>query len=241
MGNVFKILTAGLLAGLVHSPANAALVSFTGDGNFSNVTNCGGGSPGCSITNNGNVLNMSGASNYQNKPSTLTITDIVGTNVPANANDYVIGKITWVNLATYNTDQNFNVKYTFSLNFTSPSNAFDAQVFNLNIQQTTNPSPDNVFNITQATLNNLGPFTLNGVTVSDIHFVEYGDGWYDGSKWANPEGGTSTLRIVADFTADIHAPPVPEPSTWAMMILGFSGIGYMAYRRKRIGSGLKAA
>jgi hypothetical protein len=25
---------------------------------------------------------------------------------------------------------------------------------------------------------------------------------------------------------------VPEPSTWAMMILGFFGIGYMAYRRR---------
>jgi hypothetical protein len=25
---------------------------------------------------------------------------------------------------------------------------------------------------------------------------------------------------------------VPEPSTWAMMILGFCGIGFMAYRRK---------
>jgi len=24
----------------------------------------------------------------------------------------------------------------------------------------------------------------------------------------------------------------PEPSTWAMMILGFSGLGFMAYRRK---------
>jgi hypothetical protein len=178
------------------------------------------------ITNNGNVLNMSGASN-QNKPSTLTITDIVGTNVPTNANDYVIGKITWVNLATYNTDQNFNVKYTFSLNFTSPNNSFDSQVFNLNIQQTTNPAPDNV-----------GPFTLNGVTVSDIHFVEYGDGWYDGSKWVNPEGGTSTLKIVADFTA---APAVPESSTWAMMILGFTGVGFMAYRRKRNGSALTAA
>jgi hypothetical protein len=62
-----------------------------------------------------------------------------------------------VNLATYKTDQNFNVNYAFSLNFTSPSNAFDAQVFNLNIQQTTNPSPDNVFNISQALLKNLGP------------------------------------------------------------------------------------
>ena len=25
---------------------------------------------------------------------------------------------------------------------------------------------------------------------------------------------------------------VPEPSTWAMMILGFGGVGFMAYRRK---------
>jgi hypothetical protein len=27
-------------------------------------------------------------------------------------------------------------------------------------------------------------------------------------------------------------PAVPEPSTWAMMILGFAGVGFMAYRRK---------
>jgi hypothetical protein len=26
---------------------------------------------------------------------------------------------------------------------------------------------------------------------------------------------------------------VPEPSTWAMMILGFGGVGFMAYRRRR--------
>lgn len=25
---------------------------------------------------------------------------------------------------------------------------------------------------------------------------------------------------------------VPEPSTWAMMILGFAGVGVLAYRRK---------
>jgi hypothetical protein len=25
---------------------------------------------------------------------------------------------------------------------------------------------------------------------------------------------------------------VPEPSTWAMMILGFAGVGFMAYRGK---------
>jgi hypothetical protein len=25
---------------------------------------------------------------------------------------------------------------------------------------------------------------------------------------------------------------IPEPSTWAMMILGFGGLGWLAYRRK---------
>jgi hypothetical protein len=25
---------------------------------------------------------------------------------------------------------------------------------------------------------------------------------------------------------------VPEPSTWAMLLLGFFGVGFMAYRRK---------
>jgi uncharacterized protein (TIGR03118 family) len=36
--------------------------------------------------------------------------------------------------------------------------------------------------------------------------------------------------------AAISAVPsaVPEPSTWAMMLLGFAGLGFMAYRRKQI-------
>jgi hypothetical protein len=34
---------------------------------------------------------------------------------------------------------------------------------------------------------------------------------------------------------------VPEPSTWAMMILGFAGIGFMAYRRTQNGLALRVA
>jgi PEP-CTERM motif len=34
---------------------------------------------------------------------------------------------------------------------------------------------------------------------------------------------------------------VPEPSTWAMMILGFCGVGFMAYRRKQNGAALSLA
>jgi hypothetical protein len=32
---------------------------------------------------------------------------------------------------------------------------------------------------------------------------------------------------------DVVVTPVPEATTWAMMILGFFGVGFMAYRRKR--------
>jgi hypothetical protein len=36
-----------------------------------------------------------------------------------------------------------------------------------------------------------------------------------------------------DFAIDnLVLAAVPEPSTWAMMVLGFAGVGFMAYRRK---------
>jgi hypothetical protein len=38
-------------------------------------------------------------------------------------------------------------------------------------------------------------------------------------------------------TANISA--VPEPSTWAMMILGFAGVGYLAYRRRNHAAALR--
>ena len=30
---------------------------------------------------------------------------------------------------------------------------------------------------------------------------------------------------------EIDASAVPEPSTWAMMLLGFAGLGFFGYRR----------
>jgi len=47
-------------------------------------------------------------------------------------------------------------------------------------------------------------------------------------------GGTAwfSLEEAVSLNTIVVTPGVPEPSTWAMMILGFFGLGYMAYRRK---------
>jgi hypothetical protein len=39
----------------------------------------------------------------------------------------------------------------------------------------------------------------------------------------------------------VEVPAVPEPSTWAMLLIGFAGIGFMAYRRKSNGPALRLA
>jgi hypothetical protein len=48
----------------------------------------------------------------------------------------------------------------------------------------------------------------------------------------NGTGGTSVAE-TGNFQFATVAPAVPEPSTWAMMILGFAGIGAMTYRRRK--------
>src|ERR1700722_3933439 len=42
--------------------------------------------------------------------------------------------------------------------------------------------------------------------------------------------GAGTGTVSASATGPVS--DVPEPSTWAMMLLGFIGVGFMAYRRK---------
>jgi hypothetical protein len=44
--------------------------------------------------------------------------------------------------------------------------------------------------------------------------------------------GDAALTGKTSYTPQVAA--VPEPSTWAMMILGFAGVGFMAYRRRKV-------
>jgi len=58
------------------------------------------------------------------------------------------------------------------------------------------------------------------------------------------ECGDNTCEVVRFATAGSATgvvEAIPEPSTWAMMILGFAGLGFMAYRRKQQGLSLHSA
>lgn len=218
-----KILLAAALAIAGAGTAQAATISFTSNGSFSQLNNCSG----CSITNNQNTLYMSGLNGSTMVANDITSPVTFQTNTSA-ANDVVLGSITWVNRASFFTDPAFNVGYSLSISFTAPNADLASELFTLNITQPTNPPGDNALFI-GGSLAALGSsINLNGVTISDIHFREVGSGAFVGSNWSNPEGGTSQLQIVADF-----ASPVPEPTTWAMMFIGFAGVAGLAYRRSR--------
>jgi hypothetical protein len=58
-------------------------------------------------------------------------------------------------------------------------------------------------------------------------FYNGGIGSWVLSSFENPGGGPDNLHPV---TLSVTA--VPEASTWAMMLLGFASVGFVAYRRK---------
>jgi len=99
------------------------------------------------------------------------------------------------------------------------------------------PNPTNAFSL------NFGYGTFNGGAVTFL--LSNGDTFTQGSTgsgYAVPDfiaatDGTSFTSIlvttpdaVLNLNNLVYA--VPEPSTWAMMLLGFVGLGFMAYRRK---------
>ncbi len=49
----------------------------------------------------------------------------------------------------------------------------------------------------------------------------------DGGGGVSADADHDDLVIKFQFTSG-----VPEPSTWAMMVLGFPGMGFLAYRRQ---------
>ena len=225
-----KLLLATTALIAFSSAAMADNVTFNSNGTFSSVSGC---TSNCSVSNGGNTLNMSGLLGQ----STLNANDVSSTTFSTPQNDFILGSVTWQNLATFGTDQSFNANYALTLNFTAPNSSSGSQTFNMNILQNTNPQGDNVIGISNASLAGYSGINLNGIIISDLHWEIDGvnlNSSYDGSNWFLKEGHTAQLDLVADFVAGggTGVGAVPEASTWAMMLLGFLGVGAMGMRKK---------
>jgi outer membrane lipase/esterase len=76
----------------------------------------------------------------------------------------------------------------------------------------------------------LDPLAFGLTNVTDACGAVVGANCNTYEYWDGIHPTAAGHMLIADAFLAVAA--VPEPSTWAMMILGFAGIGFMAYRRK---------
>jgi len=124
-----------------------------------------------------------------------------------------------VNLGSFqlhNGDANYVTAFELLVTFSAPAGAGSSEFMaSLTGHVTGNHDGPVVINFDSAaqTFNYTGgSFTL---TVQDLNV---------------PAGQQNTSVALTGTIESVAA--VPEPSTWAMMILGFAGVSFMAYRRK---------
>jgi hypothetical protein len=155
--------------------------------------------------------------------------------------------------ATSGADLLFSVQLN-STYFFNVSKGLDAFVYNLSSPLTA-PTPLTAGFTADAASpvheSAFGDFT-NGITytgpktVQLLTFSVADAGLLSASTFAATSGGTSAF-FAADITSLVPgrdlpntgavggltiSTAIPEPSTWAMMILGFMGVGFLAYRRR---------
>ena len=135
----------------------------------------------------------------------------------------------------------FNVGKVISFNdftFSNPLKSNFSFVLNKNAGSTFGTFTDGLNGTWNGTTNHFGgpiDFTIADLQVSD--FTQNTKGYWGivdvlGSHGTGEAGGN--LGVTTTITS--ITPSVPEPSTWAMMLAGFAGLGYAGFRRSRQGS-----
>ncbi len=75
-----------------------------------------------------------------------------------------------------------------------------------------------------------GQLQVGGHTYNSGGITDGGTFWYSNYATGSFFDGQGLTPEMA-FTVTLSS-AVPEPSTWAMLILGFSGLGFLTYRRR---------
>jgi hypothetical protein len=119
--------------------------------------------------------------------------------------------------------------------FSNPLKSGFAFVLNKNAGSTFGSFTDGIDGTWNGTSNHFGgpiDFTIAGLQVSD--FMQNAKGYWGIVDVLGSHGTGEVGGIGGVITTVISATPsVPEPSTWAMMLLGFAGLGYAGFRQTR--------
>jgi hypothetical protein len=187
------------------------------------------------LTQNGSAVFGAGSGPYgsvavtDNGNGTLSITETLNSNYDFNRNNNAQHMA-----LTFDLSATTIMISSLTAGFTVNSGVLASSVWTVTSGNLNN-TPEGSFDfaiIAPTATNNPGPlsFTIsdaaNNLTLSSLEFAvaNNGDHIFFASDLANAAGVTGGVGALASA--------VPEPSTWAMMVLGFAGVGFMAYRRK---------
>jgi choice-of-anchor A domain-containing protein len=95
--------------------------------------------------------------------------------------------------------------------------------------------PDALFNFYNATTVDVGTWSGASILAPDAAVSITGGGNISGSLFAAEYLGGGELHNDNLFAGQLppSPPAVPEPSTWAMLLAGFAGLGFVGFRRAR--------
>lgn len=239
MRNLLLATTAVILAGLAGS-AQAAPVTFFGeDLNASGVTPIAHPISDATSTNFLSQLTSPGVETFDTFANGATaVAPSFGNGITATLNGGTINNFSNAGRFAISSPNYYEADTsTFSIHFSGPIAAFGfygtdigdfGGVLSLTLTDTGGRTSSLVVPASQGSN---GAQPQNG---SVLYF-----GFYDLSDTytsiAFNNSNTTDVFGFDNFTVGLAAqvaPGVPEPSTWAMMILGFAGVGFMAYRRK---------
>ncbi|MEM8919632.1 MAG: PEPxxWA-CTERM sorting domain-containing protein [Pseudomonadota bacterium] len=244
MKKLVKFALAGALAVTAIAPAHAAFV-FDFNGGNSNLTGPNGNGRIFSATDNGMTINVR-ASAWSINSSDVVRDGYLGhygnglgvTNRNENGNHHVADNSVSKDFILLQFDQAVDVD-SFRLNFIGQDSDIVAGVTDVNFAW--NAAVPNLDNENVSALNSLFPSLINynggngGGDDSSLRMVnpanETGNFWLVGPKFNNSNDSFKLGLVKASFVAP--PPAIPEPGTWAMMIIGFGAIGGVMRSRRR--------
>ncbi len=216
-GYFFSVAAAAVA--LLSSPASAVVISGTTTGCLY-TNNCNNsysanetlsGSNGSTLTFNG----VTAAATFSVDPTT-TNTVRLGSFTVSDPSGGLFGSI---NTTNYN-NANFILRIDFSNSVGASPDPFNFTTFDFT-----------------GTLRSSGTSGLEVIFGGSPQHFTFAGGSFDlaiSNLILDTSGSTrsDSGNLMGVFSNVVVTAAVPEPSTWAMMILGFVGVGFMAYRRK---------